>query len=612
MGLHSAAVKKTDSPLIADGKSDYKIIVPKKAAEGAGERYRFAANDLQNMLMYCTGVVLEVIAAGDLMYGEDAKYLSVGENGFSDSAGISFDKTALGSNGARILTKGKSVFIGGGGIYGTTNAVYEFLRLVTGFKIYAQDEIVFDKSARKKVMFCEMDVTEIPDFQWRQKGQGMLSDTAYIRRMRLSTTNDVFIHVAGLPFHNTFGYIPPSLHRAAHPKWFALGTEHQLCFLARGDAAEKKKFDDQFFGVLKASVIANTEVDNISVTQEDARIWCQCDACKAEYEKYGTDSATVIKFCNQMSRRLAAWIQSDENTFFPRSRIVNIVFFAYQKTVDAPVKTGADGYEPMDESVVCDQNVFPYYAPIETHYNKPFDDDGNKNNRENLKKWGTVSKKMFLWPYSANYAHYMFPYNSYGTLQHNYRLFKSCRPELIFDLHQHNQDAATAFQEFKWWLAVQLMWDTERDTAALTDEYFRAYFKDAAAPMREFFEGIRAHMAYLEQEKGVTGHLYFKIDEPDYWPIEKLKAWLRCIDEAYAAVKSVKAADSLLYKKLCKRIALESIFPRFALIDLHAKSLPAGRLRRMKEAWREDVLSLHVNRVSEWVMIDTVFTKWGL
>ncbi|MDR2201843.1 MAG: DUF4838 domain-containing protein [Clostridiales bacterium] len=629
VGIHDRAVlKATNIPITSGRTSDYKIIVPKKAAETVGEKYRFAANDLQSLIMEATGAVPEVIAAGSLRFNADAKYISIGENDFTASAGIEFNKDILGPNGCRILTKGKCVFIDGGSINGAINGVYEFLSLVAGFRIYDDDEIVFDPSVKKNIMFHEMDVTEVPDFQWRQRGLGTLNHGAYARRMRLTGPADVLINVRGLPFHNTFAYIPPSMHRAAHPKWFAQGIEeqigqfpwyvpgqeYQLCFLARGDAAEKRALDDQFFESLKANVIANPDVDNISITQEDVRCWCRCPACTAEFEKYGTDSATIIKFCNAMSKRLQAWIASDENVYFSRSRVIKIIFFAYQKTVDAPVKIDADGAcTPIDSDVVCDGNVYPYYAPIETHYTKPFDGDANKNNYQNLKKWSAIAKHIFLWPYSANFNHYLYPYNSFGVLRHNYRVFKNtARPELIFDLHQHNQNAATGFQEFKWWLATQLMWNTEQPVEALTDEYFNAYFKAAAAPMRKFYDEIRAHMTRLEDEKKITGGIYFKIDEPDYWPAELLKGWLKYIDAAHKLIAPVKYADPLLHKKLKKRIALESIFPRFALIDLHPGSFPAEELYKNKREWKEDVLDLNVNRVAEHTLIENVFNKWQI
>ncbi|MDR2201844.1 MAG: DUF4838 domain-containing protein [Clostridiales bacterium] len=620
-GIHSVSSVKTDAFITDGNMSEYKIIMPSKAETDADPRhthYKMASDELKALISDACGAGLQIVADDGLTYSDSAKYLSVGINDYAESAGITFDKSVLGDNGCRIVTKGGSVFMGGANVYGTLNSVYEFLKHAAGLAMYDEHEAVFWDDAAARISFYNMDITEVPDFQWRIKHSGMLTSERNVRRFRANMINDSLMNVGAVtgqtpePFHNEFEFIPPSTWRSSHPMWFADNTQYHLCFLAHGDAAEKEAFDNEFFRVLKETVIANPNLDYISITQEDERSWCRCPACTAEFEKYGTDAAVMIKFCNSMMRRLKAWIASDDNTYFSKDRVINIIFFAYQNTVNAPVKKADDGtWVPIDNDVICDDNVYPYYAPIETYYTKPFDAETNQNNLDNLTKWRVLADKMWLWPYQTNYSYYLYPYNSFGVMQHNYKLFKTLgRTDYIFDLQQHNQFAATGFHEFKSWLSYQLLWNTDLSVAALTDEFFNGYFKTAAAPMRKFYEEMRAYMTYLENHQRVNGGLYFVIDRPEYWPKPILDRWMGYVDEAFAAIEPLKSAAD--YNRFYLRIVQESIFPRYALISLYPGKYSDRALLDMKTSWKRDVLSVGMNRVSEHVFIDTVFTEWGV
>ncbi|MDR0426310.1 MAG: DUF4838 domain-containing protein [Clostridiales bacterium] len=618
-GTHLVSVTRTDMPITTASASDYKIIMPAQAEDTghyAYSDYLFAPTDLQQLIFEATGARLEIVSGNGLSYSAEKKYLSVGDNAYTAGADVAYPWDILGDNGCRILTKGNSVFMGGANVYGTMNAVYEFLKQVAGYRQYDAREPVFSGDAAEHIMFYTMDVTEVPDFQYRQKGAGSIVSMTYLRRTRTNFPSDIFINVGGDAFHNEFGYIPTTW-RTAHPKWFAVGTNHHLCLLAQGDPIEKAALDDEFFRVMKAAVIANPVASNITITQADERSWCRCAVCTAEYEKYGTDAGMMIKFVNQMNRKLKTWIASADNTYFPRDRQINVIFFAYQNTVNAPVVKNADGaYSAIDQEVIPDDNVYPFYAPIETYYTRPFDDPDtltNVKNYENLKAWSTISKHVWLWPYATNYRHYLYPYNSFGIMQDNYKLFKTLsRAELIFDLHQHNQFAATGFHEYKWWLAMQLMWNTDLDVAALTDEYFDGYFKTAAAPMRTFYEELRTHMTYLENHLGMSGNLYVNVEEQAYWPKTLLDRWMGYVSESLAAAERLKATDPAAAEIIRRRVTLESVFPRFALIQLYPGKYSDRALLDMKTSFKADVQMLGINRVSEWVLIDTVFATWGI
>jgi hypothetical protein len=60
----------------------------------------------------------------------------------------------------------------------------------------------------------------------------------------------------------------------------------------------------------------------------------------------------------------------------------------------------------------------------------------------------------------------------------------------------------------KLWLAAQLLWDPQQDPAALLDEYYRKFWREAAGPMREYFE--LCDRQWLGQPKPANWIKYYK------------------------------------------------------------------------------------------------------
>ncbi|MFI5336067.1 MAG: DUF4838 domain-containing protein, partial [Opitutales bacterium] len=62
----------------------------------------------------------------------------------------------------------------------------------------------------------------------------------------------------------------------------------------------------------------------------------------------------------------------------------------------------------------------------------------------------------------------------------------------------------------KCWLAAQLLWDARADPAALIDEYYRKFWREAAGPMREYFE--LCDRQWLNQPKPAVWIKYYRDD----------------------------------------------------------------------------------------------------
>lgn len=160
-------------------------------------------------------------------------------------------------------------------------------------------------------------------------------------------------------------------------------------------------------------------------------------------------------------------------------------FFAYDRTTNSPVvKNEAGEWQPIDDTVVCDEGVSVFYAPIDIDYLQSIHADINSNFKENFDKWSVISDKVFLWLYSTDFNYFLTPYDTVSNLSELYRFSKASGADFMYNQGQHNQyGGATAWHILKAWLSAKLMWNVNADVGQLLDEFFGGYFGEAADAM---------------------------------------------------------------------------------------------------------------------------------
>jgi hypothetical protein len=245
------------------------------------------------------------------------------------------------------------------------------------------------------------DVTDIPDFRDRSRGLNTASttvswdtydETNFIYRMGyLASSNPRTGRMhAVIKDPNNPGQLTIDPDKAAvstntdtilnkaslmdeYPSWFST-TGTQWCYTARGNAAEFEKMTDAVaMSVTYGLTRYNKKVDPLrqaySITHEDNSKFCACDACLAMKEKYNGHAGAVIRFLNVVSDKVKDWMNKPENAEYHRDDL-QLNFFAYGPTMQAPVKASGDGYEPVDDSVILRDNVVVYHANIDGDYQK--------------------------------------------------------------------------------------------------------------------------------------------------------------------------------------------------------------------------------------------------
>ena len=604
--LHQINVTTGTKDLVVDGKTEYKIVIPKISDY---DETNTGANELQLFLGQSTGAYFEIVNDENLSYDANSKYISVGETALIEKADIVVDRKMLTRSGYTILTKGSSVFIIGGGDFGTLWGCYEFLKHEINWEIYSQNEIVYDTTANLKLH--EFDLIDVPDFTYRMSTFGWTrADKETCQRMRHNDESGggkVWMG-PGPAWHNTLEYLPPEKWKAAHPKWYSLDGQ-QLCFNAQGDEEEFKlmfqAFMDSFIGVINA----NPGIENITITQEDVNVWCSCEACKAKLQKYGTDGADIVHFCNKVSVALEEYFNANNI-----DRKINICFFAYHRTTEAPVvKNETTGeWEPIDSSVICRPNVYCFYAPIRADYLRDFYDTANLAYKQTMDKWCVLAPEMYLWVYSTRFPDYFAPYNNLNQMQPNYILSKAHNVSYIFDQTQWNNAYSTDWGFLKQYLQVKLQWDVLADREQLIENFMNNFYKDAAEPMKKALNLYNTWFEYLKTEKNLPGPYSNNIITTQYWPKGVVDTMLGFFDEAYKAIEPLKQTDPTLYARLYDRICIETLVYRKIDITLYFTQYSDSELLDLKMSFKQDVNRIGISRYNEQLTIDELWKTWGI
>ena len=603
--LHKISVSDTGRAFITDAGSAYAVVAGGSAAA------KVAANFIVTHLLNATGTELPLLE--DAAWSQNAKYIVVGDEELFAAAGLAMPQENIGFTGYYIKSVGDSVFLAVNGEEGYQLAAIAFLREVIGYDMLSGDTVIYAKDG---ATLPDMEIIERPDFDYRQMSEPVGSVAQYGMGF---TNNSIMMAINGNQWHNSFQYLPPEDYADEHPEWYTEDgrtqtsatngqNQGQLCYSAHGDSeGTLQLMMETAYARLKEIVLANPELSNITFTQEDNYDACTCQWCTAEKEKYGgSANGPVIRFLNQ----LAEWLEEDLGS----ERRVTISFFAYRATEAAPAARNEDGsYSPID-GIHCHPNVGVIIAPITATYSHSFYESVNSSFADNIRAWSSVCDNIYMWLYETNFEHYLFPAGTWDTVAETYRFCKENNAVYMYNEGQWNSQNVSHFSKLKEYIDSRLMVNVNLNYAELVDTFFEEYYGEGGVYMREFFDGLQAHLKYLEQKypAQVRGGYKDDIAVAAYWPKKLLDGWIALIDRAYAAIEELRTADPEQYAVYASHIRLESVFPRYALLSLHEGSYSAEELRTMRTSFRDDCVSMNVTMLNEQVSLDGVYTTWGL
>ena len=581
--IGKAVIGTTSYSLVKNGATEYSYIM---AGEGYGPHVT-AATVLQSVFTEATGATLGRTTEAAANYNENAKYISLGNTTALQQAGIQVDYDMLGSQGYQIITQGQSIFICGEE-YGVLYGVYELLNRLFGYEVYTTTRYAINTMS--DVALPAFSLTDIPDIEYRLAVNGELAQyttsvNATRRALRLHNMGDVVVD--GGNAHNMTTSIVP--YNSAKTNWFYNGGD-QLCYTAHGNSADYNAMVAEAVANIKALLLADTDANLLSLTQMDMKSWCNCSACTALKSKYGTDAASQIIFVNDVTDIVNDWLLNEQD-----GREVQFAIFAYYTTKTAPATQNPDGsWTAIDETVVLNDNVSVWIAPIEDDFRININNTNNSNNmRTMIESWSACTSSYFIWAYDTYFNNYMIPYDTYDAMQDMIRFCAEYNTKFFYPQGAYDLTQNTSFGDLKAYLYAKLMWNCNLDVNTLIDNFFKDVYKEAAASMKLVFE------AWRDKSATFGGNIY---SSSDSWleiyrtfDTNWLKTQLGLLETAISEIAVYKTSDEALYTAIYDSIVAESISLRYLYERRNGTDYSSAVWGKLAD----DAARLGVNKVSE-------------
>lgn len=623
-----SGLTNTAYDLVSNGKTDYKLVI----AEDADKSEQYAVNEFTYFFKEATGITLECVTDQGKTHEKDNQYVCIGDNALFRSAGLGFEQNTLQKDEIRIQTKDQSIYVIGGGTDGTLYAVYELLEDLFHYDYFFTDAYYIDKGVAD-IDLKDYAIVSVPDFAYRLPNTGYTWDNyETAKRMRFDDRFDGgLMRVAnrenGVMYtasnHNSFVFLPPFVHYEEHPEWYSTVMKSetepaQLCYTAHGDAEEYALMLQEVMEVAKVNFIADRESNMLALSIQDIMAWCECSACSADYKAYGTYSASVIKFLNDLNDLIKEWFAGDGKEY---ARDYKLAFLAYYNTVAAPARLKAgslDAYEPVAPEVKADPEIAVIYAPIEGDFSRAIDDPNSTNMTiyHNMLKWSAVCDHLMMWSYSTMYSDYLMPIDTFNSIQKNYQFYKNLNTFWMFNQGQTSQaNSASGWLILKTYLDSKLQWNVDADMNYYIDKFFSYYFEDASDAMREYFETYRLHWQILREDgfnNAMSAYWGARIKRAELWPKATLLSWYGKCDEALESIDYLKTENPEKYALLRERILTERVSVNYMLVLFYQRTSNAEDVKLWKTQFKDDVSLIGLSHADEGNPISIVFDSFGV
>jgi hypothetical protein len=561
----------------------YAIIIPQDA--DATEKY--AANELAKYFFLISGQESVVKNESDAFSVRDrtdtqknVKRIYVGatdavKTAFADEySAIKDDGFIMAALGGDLYLSGRrAVYSQSGSLY----AVYEFLEKFCGVRFFAPDEELAPKSDGVAFPKDGFILRAAPDFAIRQPLCAFTrSSPSFAAKLRIKDCycpatpgGTIYPPWGGEDLgHNFFKLIPPQKYGDAHPEWFDL-ERGQLCFTA-------EELTDELTEVLKEKIRSEPRGKFFALSQNDTVTPCQCERCKESYKKYSV-GGTLIRFINRVAEKIRAWVKSEYG-----DREVYLVTFAYYFSISPPVKKNkANGFVPVDKSVIPCDNVIVFFSTIDYCFYHNLDDASCEWNRGFADTFGgwrfLVGERLFVWNYSANYAHYLYPFYNFKTIGHNFRLFKAAGARHILD-HGVCETENVGLSELRAYVASKLLWDTSQSVERLANEFIDGYYKAAAPCVKEYLRLLEENFEDFDKKSGYHLRLYHLPQSmfcAELFSRSFLDKLAGCFSRGFAELE--KITDAAEHEKLYLRLLRVEISARFLTLMNYDKYYDCAR-----------------------------------
>lgn len=579
--------------------TEYKIVI----AENASSTIDTAAEELQDFLKKSSGATLPIVSDAGLTYGENNKYISLGNTTILSEAKIENSYDELGYSGYKINTKGLQIIISGATETGVLYGVYGLLDQLIDFEAYAIDEVYY----RTLTTICVPDYknyVHVPAIDVKFMSNGAVDDLENqiaLARMGLISsywfgwTLDGIYFGAGLNVHSMFKVLNPQVYQADHPDWYwsdADGKALELCL-----TNEEMKIE--FIKRLKAIIAETPNSKYYNLGNEDNTQVCGCDACSAYYEKYGRAAGAgyiYANFLNSVSEEIDAWIAEEYPERIGEVFIGGLAYFGYN-TPPTIYNTATGEHTPIDDSVILRDSVFMQFCTHDSCMAHALNDeacDYNARFYRNLNGWSKLSKHMKIYSYTACMDELFMYFNDYNAWTGNMKLFKELHVDYIS--LEGNKNEEGPFDSLRMYIFSKLADDPTQDFDTLVRSFINHYYKDAAPQVYTFYRNLRDNYVVTARNNNqniclglYTYNPYMEVykNHSSYWSYEFLDNSMNLFAAGFDAIEAGDYNNA--QKVMLSRRMLQLEVPiRYFLIKHYSNYYPADKLEEIKNEFLKD------------------------
>lgn len=416
---------------------------------------------------------LERVTDGELRIGGyTIRRICLGDGKETREAGIN---TAAMKNDAYVIRSvGDTLFIAGGGRCGTLYGVYAFLEDQIGIHWWTPSEESVPE--KKKVVLSALDIHFTFPMIQRDiyRDPSVISDGGkWAVRNRLNRNGDLGIsaiyggsssNFGGPYFVHTFDlYIPENL-MEKHPEYFALyqdrrqgGKFGQLCltnqslrreFLTR---LKRRILEDE----ARARKTGKSIPKIYDVSPNDVGFSCECPACLALNRREGGESGTLIAFVNELAGEIGK---------FRPDLLLSTT--AYTNTLQPPKTLRPASNVMIRFCYTPSCMALPLHAPSNLYY------------LENVRKWNSLSRELYVWIYGITYQVHGYPFPNEQFMADDIRTFYDNGIRYIF--FEHEDSHIGDMYAMKVWLEAKLAENPRADGKKLMKTFLDGYYGEEA------------------------------------------------------------------------------------------------------------------------------------
>ena len=441
----------------------------------ATETEKYAAQRLEYYLEKVTGADLEIVTDAS---EPSAREICVGATNRGNA------DLSPADGGYVITSDAQKVIICGSGNKGTINGVYAFLEKYCGCHWY-ESQVIVTPENKALTIPADINIEYTPFFEYTETDTKSSYDTEFslangltggVYRDFTAEQGSAVEYLGSFCHTMTTFFCKSETYFESNPEYFALHegkrNPNQLCLT---NEKVREIVTAEVLDLLSKEHNPEADIQIVSLTQHDNYFYCQCKNCKAIDDENGSQSGTMITFVNEIASRVK------EHGYD------NVVFdtFAYQYTRKAPSKV-----IPRDDVIVR-------LCSIECCFGHTLDDadcELNADFMNDLKNWGKICNRIYIWDYVNNYRETVCIFPNFGVMQRNVQIFYENNVKGIYEEgNYYINECDGEFAEMRTYLLSKLMQNPYLDYSAETDGYLNAVYGDGGCYIREFIDIITEH-----------------------------------------------------------------------------------------------------------------------